>query len=229
MEIDEKLLQALYSIITPEKISKFESIASERTRHVTVVVENLYQEHNASAVMRSCDCFGIQDLHVIEKDNKFSVNRDIALGAGQWVDHYHYTDKLYPSSSCINSLKEKGYKIAATTPHTDAYTINNVPIEEPIAFLFGTEQTGLSEKALDLADYYVKIPMVGFTESFNISVSAALTINTIRTRLENFDDLNWKLSKDDQTKLKIEWCKKIIKNPDSVIKDFLRRIKLNEI
>lgn len=229
MEIEEKLLNALYSIITPEKIEKFERIASERTRHVTVVVENLYQEHNASAVMRSCDCFGIQDIHIIEKDNKFSLNRDIALGAGQWVNHHHYTDKLYPTTSCIQTLKHKGYKIAATTPHTDAYTINDVPIDEPIAFLFGTEQTGLSEKALDLADYYVKIPMVGFTESFNISVSAALTINTIRTRLESHESFNWKLSKKEQNSLKIDWCKKIIKNPDNVVKDFLRRIEIGEV
>ncbi len=226
--MDERLLQALYSIITPEKIEKFERIASERTRHVTVAVENLYQEHNASAVMRSCDCFGIQDLHIIEQDNKFSVNRDIALGAAQWVNHYHYTDKLFPTTTCIQTLRDKGYKIAATTPHTDAYTINDVPIDEPIAFLFGTEQTGLSEKALDLADYYVRIPMVGFTESFNISVSAALTINTIRTRLENLENLDWKLSKVEQTSLKIEWCKRIIKNPDLVIKDFLRRFEEEE-
>jgi tRNA (guanosine-2'-O-)-methyltransferase len=224
--MDEKLLEALYSIITPAKIEKFERIAAERTRHVTVAVENLYQEHNASAVMRSCDCFGIQDLHIIEKDNKFNVNKDIALGAGQWVNHYHYTDILYPTTTCIQTLKDKGYKIASTTPHTDAYTINDVPIDEPIAFLFGTEQTGLSEKALDLSDYYVKIPMVGFTESFNISVSAALTINTVRTRLENQENLNWKISKEEQTALKIEWCKNIIKNPENVVKDFMRRIAL---
>jgi tRNA (guanosine-2'-O-)-methyltransferase len=226
--MEDKLLQALYSIITPAKIEKFERIAAERTRHVTVAVENLYQEHNASAVMRSCDCFGIQDLHIIEQDNKFSVNRDIALGAGQWVSHHHYTDKLNPTTTCIQTLKYRGYKIAATTPHTNAYTINDVPIDQPVAFLFGTEQTGLSEKALDLADYYVKIPMVGFTESFNISVSAALTINTVRTRLESQEYLNWKLSKDEQTRLKIEWCKRIIKNPDDVVKDFLRRFALED-
>lgn len=228
MTQEEKLLQSLYSIITPAKIEKFDRIASQRTRHVTVAVENLFQEHNASAVMRSCDCFGIQDLHIIERDNKFSVNRDIAMGAGQWVNHHHYADTLYPTTQCITELKEKGYKIAATTPHTDAYTINTVPIDEPIAFVFGTEQTGLSEKALDLADYYVKIPMVGFTESFNISVSAALTMNTIRTRLESLENFSWKLSEEEQTKLKIEWCKNIIKNPDKVIKDFIRRMELKE-
>lgn len=227
--MNEKLLEALYQIITPEKVEKFERIASERTRHLTVVVENLYQEHNASAVIRSCDCFGVQDIHIIEKNNKFTVNRDIALGAGQWITHNHYTDPLYPTTKCIQSLKDKGYKIAATTPHTDAYTINDLPIDEPLAILFGTEQTGLSEKALDSADYFVKIPMVGFTESFNISVSAALTMNTIRTRLEEQSDFEWKLPKEEQTNLKIEWCKNIIRHPDAVVRDLIRRIEVGEI
>lgn len=227
--MNEKLLEALYQIITPEKVEKFERIAAARTRHVTVVVENLYQEHNASAVIRSCDCFGVQDIHIIEKNNKFTVNREIALGAGQWITHHHYTDPLYPTTKCIQSLKDKGYKIAATTPHTDAYTINSLPIDEPLAILFGTEQTGLSEKALESADYFVKIPMVGFTESFNISVSAALTMNTIRTRLEAQTDFEWRLPKDDQTNLKIEWCKNIIRHPEVVVKDLIRRIEIGEI
>lgn len=223
--MEEKLLRALYQLITPEKIEKFERIASERTRHVTVVVENLFQEHNASAVIRSCDCFGIQDLHIIEKNNKFTVNRDIALGAGQWINHYHYSDRFTPTSNCISSLKEKGYKIAATTPHTDSYTVHNIPINEPVAFLFGTEQVGLSEKALELADYFVKIPMVGFTESFNISVSAALTIHSVRSRLEKQAEFDWRLSNVEQTQLKIEWCKNIIKNPEIVIKELTKRIE----
>lgn len=223
--MDEELLRALYTIITPEKVDKFERIAAERTRYITVAVENLFQEHNASAVMRSCDCFGIQDLHIIEKDNQFSVNKDIAKGAGQWVDHHHYTDPLHPTGKCITSLKEKGYKIVATTPHTDAYSINNVPIDQPVALFFGTEVTGLSEKAIDLADYLVEIPMVGFTESFNISVSAALTINTLRNRLAMQDKIEWRFSQQEQTLQKIEWCKRILKNPENVIRGLKRRLE----
>lgn len=222
--MDEKLLAALYDLITPAKVEKFEKIAPERTQYITVVVENLFQEHNASAVMRSCDCFGIQDLHIIEKDNQFSINRDIAMGAGQWVNHFHYTDPLHPTQKCISNLKKKGYKILATTPHTQAYSINDVPIDTPMAIVFGTEQSGLSEKAIDMADYLVKIPMVGFTESFNISVSAALTINTLRNRLLASCVDDWKLTKKEQTKLKIEWCKRILKNPDNVISELLKRL-----
>lgn len=226
--MEEKLLEALYQIIRPEKVEKFDEIAAERTRHVTVAVENIYQEHNASAVIRSCDCFGIQDVHVIEKTNKFTLNKDIALGAGQWITYHQHSNTDNPTIDCIKTLKEKGYKIIATTPHTDAYTINDVPIDEPVAILFGTEQEGLSEEALEMADYYVRIPMVGFTESFNISVSAALTMNTIRTRLESQNDFEWKLSKEEQTKLKIEWCKNVMRHPEATIRDFIRRIKEEE-
>lgn len=218
------LLEELYKIITQDKVDKFERLAALRTRHLTVVVENLYQEHNASAVMRSCDCFGIQDIHIVEKGNKFSVNREIAMGAGKWVDNHHYTDKLYPTKKCISTLKEKGYRIIATTPHTNDVTINELDVSQPLALLFGTEQSGLSETALDMADEFVKIPMYGFTESFNISVSAALSMMTIRRKLEDQTDLNWLLSEKEQTELKIKWCKNIIKNPDIVERDLLRRL-----
>ena len=221
----EKLLDELYKIITEEKVEKFEQIAALRTRHLTIVVENLYQEHNASAVMRSCDCFGIQDIHVIEKGNKFNVNREIAMGAGKWIDNHHYVDKLFPTKKCITTLKDQGYKIVATTPHTDDIEIQDLDVSEPIALMFGTEQTGLSETALEQADALVKIPMYGFTESFNISVSAALSMLTLRKKLEQLDNVDWLLSKAEQTELKIKWCKNIIKNPEIVERDLLRRIK----
>jgi tRNA (guanosine-2'-O-)-methyltransferase len=225
----KKLLEELYKIITDEKVEKFERIAAQRTRYLTIVVENLYQDHNASAVMRSCDCFGIQDLHVIEKGNKFNVNREIAMGAGKWVDSFQYADKLYPTKKCINKLKEKGYKIVATTPHTNDIEIQDLDLSKPVALLFGTEQSGLSETALDMADEFVKIPMYGFTESFNISVSAALCIMTLRQKLEEMESSSWLLSSKEQIELKINWCKNIIKNPDAVEKDLIRRINEDQL
>lgn len=225
LEMEEQLLALLYSIITPEKREKFDRIAADRTRYITVAVENIFQEHNASAVTRSCDALGIQDIHIIEKDNVFNVNKDIAMGAGQWINHHHYTDKLFPTTKCIDNLKSKGYKIVATTPHIDNYSPHDIPLDQPLAFIFGTEQNGLSEKALNMADYYLTIPMYGFTESYNISVSAAIIMNTIRRRLENQEEIQWKLSKEEQIQLKMEWCKNIIKNPENVIKDFKRRIE----
>lgn len=223
--MNKALLEAFYKLITAEKITKFEKIAAQRTRHLTVVVENIYQDHNASAVMRSCDCFGVQDLHIIEKDNKFAINKDIALGSSKWISKFTYTDPKFPTTKCIKSLKEKGYKILATTPHTKEKSIFDIDIQQPIALVFGTEQHGLSETALSLADEYVNIPMYGFTESFNISVSAALCMQALRNRLENESELIWKLSEEEQTKLKLSWCKNILKNADKVEKELINRLK----
>ena len=218
----KKILEGFYEIISEHKIELFDRVASERTKYITIGIENIFQEHNASAVLRTCDCFGIQELHVIEKNNEFAINRDIALGAWRWIDIHNYGSEN-PSKDCMNLLKNQGYKIVATTPHTEAFTINDLPLEEPLAIFFGTEQEGLSESVLQAADYQVKIPMFGFTESFNISVSVAILLNTIRKRLVD-SDIKWKLSIDEQTSLKIEWCKKILKSGESLEKEFKKQL-----
>ncbi|MES2589081.1 MAG: RNA methyltransferase [Bacteroidota bacterium] len=218
----QKVLDEFYDIITENKREMFDRIAVNRTKFMTVVLENVFQEHNASAVLRSCDCFGIQELNVIEKDNQYKVQRDIALGAGRWVDLYNFNQGNDVTKDCITKLKNQGYKIIATTPHTEQ-TINDLDLSTPMAFVFGTERKGISDEVKDLADDFVKIPMYGFTESFNISVSVALVLNTIRTRLEN-SDLNWKLSPEEIIELKIKWCKKILNGGEALEKHFIEKI-----
>lgn len=223
MDIDKKILDEFYSIISPSKQEMYERISKERTKHLTVVLENIYQEHNASAVLRTCDCFGIQELHAIEKNNQYKVQRDIALGAGRWVDLYNYNLGESPTMDCINKLKQKGYKIVATTPHEKDVTIQELDLTHPIALVFGTERKGISQEILDSADEFVKIPMYGFTESFNISVSVALALNVLRDRLEK-SDLDWKLNEQEQTLLKIKWCKKILRSGNEMETEFRRRL-----
>ena len=218
-----KILDEFYNIISESKQHMFDAIAAERTKHLTVVLENIHQEHNASAVFPSCDCFGIQHLHVIEKNNQYKVQRDIALGAGRWVDLYNFDKGENPSLDCIKKLKEKGYKIVATTPHTNDVTINELDLSQPIALVFGTEHTGISEEIIAEADEFVKIPMFGFSESFNISVSVAITLNVLRNRLEQ-SELNWKLSPEEQTALKIKWSKKILRAGNELEVAFRERL-----
>jgi tRNA (guanosine-2'-O-)-methyltransferase len=153
------VLNAFYELITPNKIELFDRIAAERTRYATIALENIYQEHNASAVLRTCDCFGIQDLHVIEKDNQYQIQRDIALGSGRWVDIHNFNEEIDPTLKCIDQLKNQGYQIVATTPHTDAFDVHDLPIDKPLAFFFGTERQGLSEEMMEAADLHVRIPM----------------------------------------------------------------------
>ena len=189
--IEKKILAEFYQLITDNKKQLFDQISSQRTRHVTVVVENVYQEHNASAILRSCDCFGIQELHVIEKNNQYKVQRDIALGAGRWVDLFNYNKGNSVTLDCLSKLKTRGYKIIATSPYATE-SIFDIDISEPMAFVFGTEREGISDVVKENADSFVQIPMYGFTESFNISVSVAILLTTIRQRLES-SDFYWKL------------------------------------
>ncbi len=218
---DAIVLKELYRIISPSKQEMFDRIAAQRTRHLTIALENVYQEHNASAVLRTCDCFGIQDLHVIEKDNQYKVQRDIALGAGRWVDMHNYDQGNNPTLDCISKLKSKGYRIIATTPHTNDHTINDLDINSPAALIFGTERRGISQEVRAHADAFVKIPMYGFTESFNISVSAAITLYTLRERLEK-SSIEWKINEHEQLLLKLKWCRKILRE-GQLLEDEIRR------
>lgn len=223
MNIDEIVLNELLELLSDNKTALFEEIAAERTDFIHVVIENLYQEHNASAVLRTCDCYGINKLHVIENKNKYKVNRDIALGAGKWVETETHHEGDNQSIKCIEVLKKRGYKIVATTPHTDDFNIYNVPLNEPLAVFFGTEMDGLSKEVLDQADYKVNIPMYGFTESFNISVSAAILLSSLRKRLEA-SELDWKLNSEEQTKLKIKWCVESLSRGEQIESEIRRRI-----
>lgn len=221
--LDELLLDELYGIITPNKVEMFDQLAPLKTDYVTTVLENIFQEHNASAVLRSCESFGLQSLHVIEKDNKYRVQRDIARGAGRWVDMFHYNDEN-PTVTCLNELKSKGYKIVATTPHKSAYTINNLPLDQKVALVYGTEKWGISEEVREMADAFVTIPMYGFTESFNISVSAAVIMHTLRSRLEECQGINWRMTPEETIALKIKWCERIIPRGELVVPEIRRRL-----
>lgn len=222
MTTDEKVLARFYEIISDSKQEMYDRIAADRTKYITVAMENIRKDHNASAVMRTCDCFGIQDLHTIEKSTEYTIRREIAKGAGNWVDLHSYTDGETPELDCINHLKSSGYKIVATSPHA-TQTLSELSIDQPIALFFGTEQHGISATVEAEADELIKIPMYGFTESFNISVSVAICLSQLRNRLEN-SDMDWKLSHDEQVALKNKWCTRIIRDGEKVENEIRRRI-----
>lgn len=220
--MEAAILSQLYEFISPRKQDLLDRISSERTKYITVVLEDIVKEFNSSAVLRSCDCFGIQELNIIAENQEFEVQRDIAKGSSNWVDVKSYSGNESPGTKCLTSLKESGYKIVATSPHANK-TINEIEINRPIALVFGTERDGISENIVSQADELVKIPMYGFTESFNISVSVALILSQLRNRLEALD-LQWKLTELEQTKLKIQWCAVIIRNGKEVEAEIRRRI-----
>ena len=228
MNLDEKVYLELIQLISEHRRDLFDEIAAQRTDYINVVIENLYKEHNASAVLRTCDCYGIKKLHVIENENQYKVNRDIALGAGKWVDVETHALGNPPALQCIKTLKSRGYKIIVTTPHTDEFDVYDLPIDQPMAFFFGTEFSGLSAEVLEHCDMRVKVPMYGFTESFNISVSAAILLSALRKRL-NDSDYNWRLSKKEQTILKTEWCIKNLNKGKEIESEIRRRLIEKEL
>ena len=179
------LLAHLGEFVTPHKKSLFDKILASRTRYLTVVLEDIFQPHNASAVVRSCDCFGIQDLHVIENTNTYVVNPDVTLGSSKWVDIHRYNAQEDNTLECLEQMRTAGYTLIATTPDPDANSIFNYELNSPSALLFGTELTGLSEKAFGMADEKVRIPMYGFTESYNLSVSVALCLQVYREKIRS--------------------------------------------
>ncbi|MBP5516767.1 MAG: RNA methyltransferase [Bacteroidales bacterium] len=219
-EQKEKLYEALSELFSENKRQLFDKLVQNRTRHITVMLEDIYQSHNASAVLRSCDCFGVQDVHVVETHNQFNPAGDVAVGSSKWVDYYKHSDTL----SAYNHLHSKGYQIIATLPHEDDTMIGDLDITKPTALVFGTELTGLTQTAIDNADGYVKIPMYGFTESFNISVCAALSLFSTTERMRSDSSIAWQLDKEQQLTLKLNWVLQTIKDGENVVRQLVQRL-----
>lgn len=205
------LLAYLEEFITENRKNGFDRVLADRTNHLTIAMEDVYQLHNTSAVMRSCEVFGIQQLHVIEERFGKRIDKEIALGAEKWVD----INRHISVQDCIDDLKASGYQIIATTPHNDSCMLDEFDITKKSALFFGTEKLGLSKEVMEQADGFLKIPMVGFTESLNISVSAAIVIQDLTNRLRK-SGINWKLTEEEKLDKKIDWTRKSIKDIDFV-------------
>lgn len=216
----QQLIHYLSSFITEERFRKLTENLKNRTRYITVVIEDVYQAHNASAVLRTCDCLGIQDVHVIETLNKYEVNDEIALGASKWLNIYKYNNNEDNILFCYNQLRKKGYKIFATTPHQNDYLLTELNLEQPIALVFGTEKDGLSASAIQHADAFVKIPMYGFTESYNISVSAAICLFHLSEKLRQ-STIAWQINEIEQLDVLLQWIKNSIRECDKIIQKYL--------
>jgi tRNA (guanosine-2'-O-)-methyltransferase len=221
----EKLIKYLEKFVTEKRNETFDQVIKSRTKYITVVLEDLFQAHNASAVLRTCDCFGIQDVHIIENRNRFLANSEISLGSEKWLSIRKYNGSKHNSAETVTILKEKGYRIVATTPHNDDIPLDELDLYRgKAALFFGTELGGLSKEVLQQADEYLKIPMYGFTESFNISVTAAIVLHTLTEKLRK-SKIDWALTDQEKQEIKLAWLKTSIKNSDLIEKQFLNKSK----
>jgi tRNA (guanosine-2'-O-)-methyltransferase len=221
----QELIDYLNGFVTERRQQRFHEILAERTKHFRIVLEDVYQAHNASAVLRSCDCFGIQCVDFIENRNRYKISEEVAMGSANWlsISRYNEPDKNN-TLECIRALKEQGYKVIATTPHKDDFNICDLPIDQKTALVFGTEIDGISNDVFENADAFVKIPMYGFTESFNISVCAALCMYELTTRLRK-TNINYHLSEEEKSDIYFEWQKNSITSSELILNEFLEKRK----
>ena len=222
-ELTHNLVEYLKKFVVEERRELFETKIQDRTQHITIVLENIFQGRNISASIRSADCFGIQDVHIIENDNIFNDDAEVSMGAKKWITTRRYNQHKHNSIETIKDLKSKGYQIIATTPHNadcDLYDLNIT--KKKIALFFGSEVRGCSKKTLRLADKRMKIPMYGFTESYNISVSVSLCLQhlTYKMRQSNID---WKLSICQQEKVMLQWLRNSIKAAAEIEEKYLNK------
>ncbi|WP_461629953.1 TrmH family RNA methyltransferase [Labilibaculum euxinus] len=225
--MEKKLLQEsihfLEGFTSEKRIGLLDKNIENRTRYITLVLEDIFQAQNASAVIRSCDCFGVQDLHVIENHNEYHLNPDVVMGASKWMNLHRYNKEERNTLSTITKLKNQGYRIIATSPHSNDILLPDFDLTKgKAAFFFGTELTGLSDEVMNNADEFVKIPMYGFTESFNISVSAAIVLNHLTTELRR-SDIYWQLSEYEKLELKLDWLVRSVRSGDELLGKFLKK------
>ena len=210
------LLEYLEGFITDNRKKGFLKVLQNRTKHFTIAMEDVYQLHNTSAVMRNCEVFGIQELNVIEQKFGKRIDTEIAMGAQKWVD----VNRFNTVQSCVDEMRAKGYQIIATTPHNDSCMLHEFDISKRSAIFFGTEKNGLSEEVLHQADGFIKIPMVGYTESLNISVSASIIIQDITTRLRQ-SNVDWHFTEEEILEKRLDWTRKSIKDIDFIERKYL--------
>ncbi|BDC34087.1 tRNA (guanosine(18)-2'-O)-methyltransferase [Candidatus Dependentiae bacterium Noda2021] len=201
----QQLVNYLLTLVSPNKRQKITSLIQERTRHITVVLEDIFQPHNASAIVRTVECQGLQDAYLVEHRNKFKPTSGIAKGSSYWLDMHRFK-KI---DECVADLKAKGYAIVATTPHATSTPINQISLDRKLALVFGTENMGLSQYVLNNADEFVTIPMYGFTQSYNVSVSVALCLYELNARLRQ-STIPWQLSQQEMLDIQLAWLRRII-------------------
>ncbi len=214
--MSEALYKILCEHLTERKRALFDSVVNHRTRHLTLVMEDVYQTHNSSAIVRSMESWGIQDLYAIENRNSFNLHRRIARGAYDWLTLHQYNDHKNNTAACVEDLKKKGYRIVATALHENAIPLTELDITEKTAIVMGTEITGVSDTMKEMADANVVIPMYGFTESLNVSVASAVIMQHLAHKMRN-SDIQWQLSEEEKLALKIEWARRSIYWSDHIV------------
>lgn len=197
---------ALDESLTPRRAELFRQVLARRTDRLVVVLDQCDDPHNAAAVLRTCDAFGITQLYVVNDDSRFRISRRVSRGAHHYVEmHRHST---FDQVAC--TLRDQGFAIAVSELTPDAVVgpqqLAGRLDSGPLALVFGHESKGVSDAAKSAADVRFYIPMVGLTQSLNLSVAVAVTLYSLRQDSIT-DDLPGDLSDERQTRLYEQWVR----------------------
>jgi tRNA (guanosine-2'-O-)-methyltransferase len=219
------LTNHLSQFVSDHKKEFVDRVLDQRTRYVTIVLENIFQSQNASATLRTSECLGLQDVHIVENTAKYHLNIRVLKGADKWLDMHRYrTRGENNTETCFSKLRTGGYKIFVADPAENGVSIDDIDVNQKIALVFGNELRGVSNYAIEHADGRMKIPMYGFTESLNISVSVAISLSTILRKLRQ-STIDFRLSEEEKRAIRLEWYKKIVRGSDVIEREFLRTIE----
>ena len=225
MDKQQNIIDYLSGFINEERRERLRDILRKRTRHITVVLEDIYQPQNASAVLRTCECLGIQEIHVIENHHEYRLNPAVVQGASKWIELVRYNQAGEDNTrACIEDLRQRDYRIIAMDPAPGGKTPEQLDVSEKLALCFGSEEPGLSGTLQDLADDTVRIPLHGFTQSYNLSVSAAISLYSLVTTLRN-SGVNWQLGAGDATGLYIKWLAQSTPSGQQLLEDYLEQLE----
>jgi tRNA (guanosine-2'-O-)-methyltransferase len=215
----------LAQFVSDHKKEFVDRVLNERTRYITIVLENIYQSQNASATLRTSECLGLQEVHIVENTAKYHLNIRVLKGSDKWLELHRYrTPGVNNTEACFTKLKSEGYKIFVADPAEDGVSIEELNADQKIALVFGNELRGVSDYAIENADGKIRIPMYGFTESLNISVSVAICLSTLMKKLRE-SGVDFHLTEEEKRLIKLEWFKKIVKRSDLLEREFLRTIQ----
>ncbi len=207
-------IEYLAEFLTPERYKVLEETIAMRTRYMTILTENTFHPQNASALVRHCEAFGVQDIHNVETLCEFKPNINIVKGSDRWIDIIKHSS----TTQAISHLKEQGYRIIATTPHDQDSTPESFDATKgKFALVFGTEKQGISDEVREAADEFLRIPMCGMVESLNVSACAAILIYMSSSKVRE-SDIDWKLSSDEHIETLYNWVKSSVKGAEGILK-----------
>ena len=217
---DKKVISLLSCLITEKRLDRFEEILAQRMRYFAVGLEDIYQSQNASAVLRTCECFGVQDIHIIENYNPYTINPLVVQGSDKWLNIHRHYQKEYNSEEAVKCFKSEGYRIIATSLDAKSVNLTDFDVERgKFIVIFGNEHQGVSDCIMRYSDEQLKIPMCGFTQSLNLSVSAGIIISQLTEKIKN-SNIMWQLTLEENESLLAEWLKKSVKNSQMIINRF---------